>query len=266
MTKQLLIALLASLVSFSYSSLYAQEEAMTPAKAYNNGLAKLKEKNYSEGLRLMEKAIRLAIEVNDEKVIGLARKNGAVAATQLGGQSYKAGHYDAALALYEKGIGYAPDKGGNYLGKARCLSKKGRSLDAISAFMRAGQVYEQAGKSGTGVKAYQQAQTLVGKTFVSKDYDNAIVYAEAYLKSYKSAEVYYYLSKSLLKTGDNDKALENIKRSIGLSDDEDKYFMTMGQILENLGEKTKALAAYQKVSGEKFKKHADYRISALQGN
>lgn len=268
MTKNIQIGLASILIFCVFSFATAQEATLTAAGAYNQGLAKLKESNYAGGLELMEQAIEIATEANDEKVLGLAKKNGSVAASKLASASYKSGDYDQALAMYDRGIAYAPTSAGNYLGKARAINKKGMTNDAISAFLKAGQVYEQAGKVSTGQKAYKQAQTIVGKMFIAKKYDETIVSGELYLTGHQSAEVNYYLSKSFIEKGEGQKALAHINKAIELSGEavEDKYYMAKGVSLELLGNKSQAISAYKKVSGEKYKKNADYKISTLQSN
>ena len=53
-----------SLVCFFGMSITAQDR--TPAKAYNEGLAELKAKNYEAGLTLMEEALTLSEEGKDD--------------------------------------------------------------------------------------------------------------------------------------------------------------------------------------------------------
>ena len=64
-----------------------------------------------------------------------------------------------------------------------------------------------------------------------------------------------------------EKALEHATRAIELSGDTapDKYFYAQATQLEGLGKKSEAIAAYKKITGEKYKAQAEYKISELGG-
>ena len=252
---------------FTAHTMSAQDDGPSVSKTYNEGLALLKSKNYDQGLNMMEEALKLATEENNEKVIGLATKNGAVAANRLGSQHYRAKNYDGALAAYERGIALDPTNSSNLLGKARSLDKKGMKSDAIAAFMVAAEAYKAEGKADFGAKALKQAQTAIGKIYIAKDYDQTIALATKYLEGDDAPEVHYYMAKSLLEKGDNGKALEHSNKAVELAGAavEDKYFMAQGESLEKNGNTAEALEVYKKVTGEKYKKYADYKIKELQG-
>ena len=105
-----------------FSTAVAQE--VTAGSLYNDGLAKLKAKEYKEALTLMEKAMEVADPEADEKVIKLAKRNGAFASYYVGNQLRKEKKYDEALAIYEKGIGYSTGVYSNYVGIAQALDAK----------------------------------------------------------------------------------------------------------------------------------------------
>lgn len=244
-------------------SISAQDR--TPAKAYNEGLTELKAKNYEAGLTLMEEALSLSEEGKDDKVIRLSKKNGAIAAYNLAKAKKEAGMMDEALALYEKGIEFNPDYVNNYSGKAVVLQGKDDKMGALKAFIMAGDAYPED-KADRAAKMYKRAQNIVGKMYTSKSYDEGIAAGKAFLEMRpNNAEVNYFVARCMIEKAQNDEALAHADSAITLAGDapEDKYFIAKGMALENLGKSADAISAYKMVSGEKYKKQAEYRIQKL---
>ena len=124
------------------------------------------------------------------------------------------------------------------------------------------------GKADRAAKRYKKAQTMVGKTYVAKEYDAAIAMGQAFIKANDSdAEVHYYLSKSLAEKGDNETASTHIAKAIELAGAEapGKYYYAQGSQLEKLGKNSEAIGAYKKITDEKYKANAAHRITALGG-
>jgi len=260
---RLLLLLLSTL--FSFTVLQAQEK--TVAGLYNDGLALLKQKDYVGGLALMEQALEKA-GPDDDKVVGLAKKNGAIAAYNAANAERKNKAYDAALALYNKGIGHNPDNSSNYEGVARVYEGQGKKVDAVKAYLAAAAKSTAEGKADKTAKREKKAATMVGKLFVSKDYDTAIAAGEAFLSMKDdAAEVQYYVARSYGEKGDAAKSLEHAEKAVTLAGGagEDKYFYAQATQLEALGRKSDAVAAYKKITGDKYKKQATYKITELGG-
>lgn len=107
--------------------LSAQEEA-SAASLYNEALEKLKAKDYKAAYPLIQQSLEMADPENetDAKVIGLAKKNGAVATYRLGSTARKAKKYDVALTYFQQGIDWNPTNYTNVIGKSQALEGKGR--------------------------------------------------------------------------------------------------------------------------------------------
>ena len=249
---------------FSVSSSSAQDA--TAASLYNEGFALIKQKSYEEGLALLEKALVKAEEEGKEDVIKLSKKNGAVAAYNVGNTKRKAGALDEAMTFYNKAISLNPENSSSFEGVARVLEAKGKKLEAVSAYVNAAQMATTAQKAKRAASRYKKARTMVGKMFVAKEYDNAIAAGTSFIAvNDDDADVHYYMSKSLAEKGDNETASSHMTKAITLkgADVPAKYLYAQGQQLEKLGKKQDAVAAYKKITDAKYKKQADYRISEL---
>lgn len=245
----------------------AQEKSV--ASLYNEGLTKLKAKDYEGGLLLMEEALAKA-GPDDQKVIGLAKKNSAVAAYNVGNAKRKAKDYEGAAMMYNKGLASNPDNTSNLEGLARILDEQGAQLDAAKAYIKAAsmaQAGSEKGKESKVASRLKRAKTLIGKLFVSKSYTDAIAGGDAYLAvDDKAAEVHYYVSRSQAESGNAEKAVMHAEQAISLAAAaEDKYFYAHASQLEKLGKNAEAIASYKKITGEKYKAQAEYRISQLGG-
>lgn len=253
------------LMFFFIGTINAQEKSA--ASLYNEGFALLKQKDYAGGLVLMEQALEKAGDT-DEKVSGLAKKNGAIAAYNAGNAQRKAGAHDEALALYNKGISLNPTNSSNYEGIARVQEAKGDKVGAVTAYLNAAQKGAEEGKDKKAASRTKKAQTIVGKLFVGKGYIAAIEAGEAFLAIKNDApEVHYYTSRSHAELGNTEKALEHASQAVSLAGDaaEDKYYYAQATQLEKLGKKAEAIEAYKMIKGEKYGKQAGYKITELGG-
>lgn len=247
--------------------LSAQEEA-SAASLYNQALESLKAKDYEAAYPLILQSLEVADPENetDAKVIGLAKKNGAVATYRLGSAARKAKDYDTALEYFQRGIDWNPANYTNFIGKSQALEGKGEVAEALPLYIEAGKMMEAAGKDASSL--YNKAANFVAKTYAKKNYDEAIALADAHnaLRS-DVHSVYYYLGASLLEKGDAAKAVAELDKAIELageeSDDLSKYNYKKGQGHEKLGQKSQAIAAYGKVKDAKYLEAAKYQIEQL---
>jgi len=252
--------------SFVLSST-AQEKSV--ASIYNEGLALLKTKDYEGGLALMEEALAKA-GPDDEKVVGLAKKNSAIAAYNVGNAKRKANDFAGANEMYNKGIANNPSNTSNYEGLARVLDAQGSQLGAAKAYIDAADRALKGAEKSKEKKAasrLKRAKTLIGKLFVAKSYADAISGGEAFLVvNNNEAEVHYYISRSQAESGNPEKAVMHAEQAIAnAAAPEDKYFYAHASQLEKVGKNAEAVESYKKITGEKYKKQADYRISQIGG-
>jgi tetratricopeptide (TPR) repeat protein len=263
MLRKPIILFLALLMGFST---YAQDEK-TAASLYNEGLALLKAKDYAGGLPILEAALEKATADGDEKIIGLAKKNGAIAASNLGNAKKKAGALDEALALYNKGIEWRPEYASNYRGLAAVSEAKGDAISAIKQYIKAGDITEASGKEKKAAKLYKKARNMVGKIYQAKDYAKAIEAGKAFLSIRENAEVAYYICRANTESVADEEAITYADKAIALSGDtvDDKYYVAKAKAYEKMGKNAEAVDAYKLVTGEKYKAQAEGKIKLLGG-
>lgn len=239
----------------------------TAASLYNKGLASLKAKDYENGYPQIEEALKAAEAEGNEKVIGLAKKNGAKAAYNLGSSKRKAGALDEALTLFDRGMELNPEYSGNFMGKAQVLEKKKDYTAAVSAYVEAGGIAEKNAKADRAATLFKRAGTMVGKLYSTENYDDAITAGKALIEVKESPTAHYYVAKALNKKKDDATAATHINKAVELAAAagkvEDKYYYSQGTILEGAGDKANAAAAYKKITGEKYKANAEYRLKEI---
>jgi tetratricopeptide (TPR) repeat protein len=253
---------------------FAQEEA-TAASSYNDGLAKLKAKDYAAALPLMEKAIELADPESetDAKVIGYAKRNGAIAAYYVGGAHRKAKEYDAAIEAFKKGMDMNPDFYANYIGYAQALDGKGDDMEAVKAYVGAAGVAAKSAKTKSKAEDYiSAAETKIKNATIKKEYDESIALGKAYMEARgEEVETYsprfhYYFGTALKEKGEVSDALAHADKAIsalGEEDDSSRYYLLKGECHQALGQKAEAIDAYKMVKSGDYKKVADYNIQQL---
>jgi len=250
------------------SSLIAQDASA--ASLYNKGLASLKAKDYETGYPLIMEALKVAEAEGNEKVVTLAKKNGAKAAYNLGSAKRKAKAYDEALTLFNKGIELNPTYSSNFMGKAQALDGKGEKAAAVEAYISAADLAKKGGKADRAVQLVKKAGSIVGKMYSAKNYAGAIEAGKAHLTLKEADNVHYYIAQSFAKQNDNASAVTHIIKAVELAEASgtavpDKYYWAQGNILEATGKKSDALTAYKKITGEKYKANADFKVKELGG-
>ncbi len=249
----------------SLSSQLTGQEAKTAAGLYNDGLALLKAKNYAEGLSAMEEALVLAQESSNDKVIDLAKKNGALAAYNLGNSKRKSKSFDEALALYTKGIEMNPNYSSNYIGKARVEADKGSKTDAIASYMKAAEVASAAGKNSKVEEANKRAKSLITTAYNEKNNEEVVTLGKAFLAGNNNADVNYYVGKSLMNMEKHVDAVPFFEKALASSPaKKDRVIYAKAQSLEKLGKNAEAVAAYKLITDEKYKANAVHKISTLK--
>ena len=250
---------------FSASS--TAQDTRTAASLYNEGLGMLKAKDYAAGLPILELALAKATEDGNEKVVGLAKKNGSKAAYNLANTKKKAGAFDEAAALYTQGMEWAPDYASNYKGLAAVTEAKGNKVEAIKMYITAGDKTTASGKAEKAAKLYNKARNMVGKIYKSDDFPTAILAGKAFMEMRDNAEVCYYLCRAITESTATKESITYADKAIELSGDtvDDKYYVAKAKAFEKMSKNSDAIAAYKLVTGEKYKPQAEYKIKELGG-
>ena len=213
----------------------------------------------------MEAALALAQEDGNDKVIGLAKKNGALAAYNLGNSQRTAKAYDEALALYNKGIQMNPAYSSNYIGKARVEAENGSKTDAIASYMKAAEVATASGKDSKVEEAHKRAKSLITGAYNDKNNEEVVALGKAFLAGNNNSDVNYYVGKSLMNQENHADAVSYFDKAlVGTPSKKDRIIYAKAQSLEKQGKNAEAVAAYKLITDEKYKANAVHKISTLK--
>lgn len=268
----LFLFLLLSVAGFSQEEASAEGAEDQPASAvslYNEGLTKLKAKEYEAALPMFVEAISVADSSSetDVKVIGLAQRNGAIAAYYVGTAQRKAEQLAEAAETYQTGIDYNPGFYANYIGLAQALDDQGDKVAAVTAYLNAADICGKSDKTKDKVESMEnKATNTVIRLYVDKKMDEAVTAADAFLAVKESADIYTYKARALQANGKSQDALAAIEKAgtlIAEGDNADMFHFAKGEIHEALGQKADAIAAYQKAGG-KYADAAKYKVSELE--
>ncbi len=271
MTSKIMTILSMVLLCVGISTTAIAQDSPSAADLYNSGLEKLKAKAYAEAIPLMKQAIEAADSTSetDQKVVKLAKRNGAVGAYYLGNRQRKAGEEDTALETYQMGIDWNAGFYANYIGLAQALDDKGEIAKAVPAYLRAADVCGKSEKTKGKVEQLEsKASNILAVAYSDKKYAETIAAAEAYLEVKDAAEAHYYLAKALLDTGKPADGLTHADLALTMipeGENESKYHLTKGEAHEALKQSAEAIDAYKKVTEAKYKEVAQYKIDQLEG-
>lgn len=248
-------------------TLYAQDEA-TPASLYNEGVASLKAKEYDEALDLMIQALAKADPENDQNIISLASRNGAVAAYYSGTQARRGDKIDEAIEIYKKGIELAPEFYVNYGGLALALNQKGLGVEAITAYLTGAEMAEKSDKPDKAQEYLENAGVFISRAYSNSEWDDTIELAKVYLEHAEAPNVYYYLARALEQKNEYQEALESIEKAIELEEggEDLRNYFAQGVIYEGMGNTSSAIAAYRKVTSGRYAETAKYNIDQMGNN
>ena len=249
--------------------LNAQDEVKSAASLYNDGLALLKEKNYVEGLPIMEEALAKGTEEGNEKVIELSKKNGAIAAYNVAKSKVQEKNLEEAITIYNKGIKLNPKYSSNYRGLAN-VYKKQKNLDmAVDNYLKASKVASENNKAERAAKSMKSISVIVGKQYVAKNYDTVIDLGKKALEVEDHALINYYVSRSYATKKDYQAAFDHATKAIELGTTkeqmEDKYYVALAEAHVGLGQTSEAIKAYEMIKEDTYLEHAKYQINKLKG-
>ncbi len=254
------------LLSISVTT-FAQDATAT--SLYNKGLASLKAKDYENGYAQIEEALKAAEAEGNEKVIAIANKNGAKAAYNLGQAKLKANAIEEANTLFVRGLEMNPNYSSNIMGLAQVMDTKGEKVASVKKYFEAVEMAKKNGKEKTAASITTRAGGVISKLYKAKDYAKLVEAGKAYLTFDENYRVNYYVAKSFEKQKDNASAVPYINKAIELAAAsgkpvKDSYYWAQGNILEATGDKAGAKTAYQKITDEKYKANADFRLKGLE--
>ena len=256
---------LLAMMIFSSLTINAQEEAST-ASLYNDGLEKLKAKNFEEALPLIEKALEVADPEADAQVIQLAKKNGAIAAYYVGNDLRKDEDCKKALETYEKGAEWSPGFYANYIGVAQSLECQEKDVEALKAYLKAAEVSEAGKKADKAEQKASKAENMVALAYGNQDWDKTVTLGKTFLEASETADVHYYLAAALKNTGDAASAIAHAEKAAGMAaDDKDKYLMLLAESYEAGNDKSKAIETYKQITDNKYSERAQYKVNELEG-
>lgn len=251
---------------FMFSFVNAQDAAeKTAAGLYNEGLALLKQKNYADGLVALEAALVKAEADGNEKVIELSKKNGAMAAYNLGNAKRAAKSLDEAAASYQKGITLNPSYPSNYIGSARVLVAKGDKAGAMDGFLAAADKANAVNDTKKSSEAIKRAKSILTELYNAKTYDQVITLGKVFLAKSPNPDVNYYVGKSMMATEAHADAVSFFDAAIAANPEKkDRVIYAKAQSLEKIGKNADAVAAYKMITDEKYKANATHKIAKLQ--
>lgn len=240
-----------------------QDDA-TPASLYNDGVAALKGKEYTKALDLLQQALEKADPEQDEQIISLASRNGAVAAYYAGRDARRDKEMDQALEIYETGIKLNPDFWGNYDGKARVFNSQGNKAGAVKAFLEGSQVAAE-GNAEKGEELKNNATVLVQNSYTSNKWDETIELGTAFLNEVESADVRFYLARAYKEKNQLNEALEHANKAIELAEggSEGRNYFAQAEIYEAMGNTSAAIEAYKKVPSGTYSEMAKYKVEQM---
>ncbi len=248
-------------------TLLAQEATTeTAAGVYNDGLTALKAKDYAKAYDLMLKAMDIADPSADAQVLKLAKQNGSIAAYYAGNALLKEKKYEEAMTRFDKGIELNANSYTNFYGKAKALDDEGKIGEAVEAYIKAAEVATATDKADRAEAYLSRAANMVAVSYGAKNYDDAIKGGEAYLAAHESADVSYYVAKSLVEKGMASDAVSHAEKALELGGDaeEGKYFLGLAEVYEAAGNKSAAASTYSKVPKGKYFDHAQYKAGQLK--
>lgn len=261
-------------VLFASASAFAQDAAPAEATAtslYNEGLAALKEKDNETGYTKMVAAWEKAKEENNDKVLSLAEKNGAIAAYKRGLDLLKEKNNDGALEVAEKGLEINSKYSSLYMIKGKALEEKEQLAGAMEAMMMYASISKEENDEKKLGDALARSKNMLVRTYNDKKYEEVIQIGELLLATDKNSDAAYLVGKAYDETGNKEKSIELLNSSLEISTAasetiDDKVYYALGLVYESAGMKEKAIEVLKKITDDKYKASAEYKVQQLGSN
>jgi len=243
----------------------SQDDVKTAAGLYNDGLAKLKAKDYAAGLPLLEQALAKAKEDGNDKVIDLAQKNGAMAAYNLGNGKLKAKALTEAMTFFKKGSELNPKYSSNFIGLARVLLAENKASEAMTGFLQAADVAKAEEKPKKVSEAHKRAKSILTSAYNKKTYDAVVTLGKQFLAKNNNSDVNYYVGKSQMEQNNHSESIQYFDNALASNpENKDRIYFAKATALEKLNQNAQAIEVYKLITEEKYKKTADYKIETLK--
>lgn len=260
------LSLLLLLLGFTAVSVFAQNADV--AKAYNEGLSLLKEKNYEQAQRAFETAVRVATQAGDQETATKARRYVNALYYNVGVNRMKVGNDTGAMQSFEAGISAEPGDYKNFKAKATLLKKQGKAEEAMKAFMKTAEVARAAGEIGEANKAMLQAEGFAAEAMEAQKNDAVIMYGNMFLEAGESANIHFYLSHAYNLQAQYQPALDHALKALELEKnptDKPKIAYEAALAYEGLAQFAKAIEYFEMAAIGPYKASAEYKIAQLRG-
>lgn len=238
------------------------------AAALNQATELRNAKDYAASLEAYLEAMKIGEESGSDKVVNIARANGTRVAYVLGNDLKKSEDFEGALGAYRKGIMLDSTFYKNFLGEAQALEEADEVAASVKAYLKAAKLCEADEDEEVVAKAekmFSKAENMIAVASSNKKWEATADAANVFLEEQgDNAEVYYYLSQAQQGQNQLADAMTHIDKAIELASD-DKFYMQKAEVFEALGNTQEAINAYKKVSDNKYKERADYKINELEG-
>ncbi len=247
----------------------AAKESMAVA-AFNKAKMHRDAKEYEAAMDAYIIAMEMGEEVGNEKVVEFSKQNGTMVAFVLGNSMEDEGDAEKAIAIFDKGIQLDSTYYKNYYGKAQIQKEQGNIEEAITAYIQAANILASSEDEEEVSKSegyHKMVISLIGQPMNSKDWEQLMTLASAYLAQVENSEAYYYMAVASRETGDATKAVEYADKAIELAgedSDMNKYNMAKAEALEKAGQVEAAIVAYKTVGGD-YAERAKYKVNELSG-
>ena len=187
-----------------------------------------------------------------------------------GNSQVKSGDLDAALATFDKAIGYKPDYARAIYGKALVYKRQKDNANMVATMEQAIEIGTGSGDEKTtaaAIKTLKGHYMITGKlAFKSEDYEQAIKNFEAsYQYDSEDAEPYYLTCVIYAKQGENEKAVEYRLKGTQYEEEagQAKIWYELGNAYTSLNDYTSACEAFTKALVEPYLSSAQHTMENI---
>ncbi|MFC2080815.1 tetratricopeptide repeat protein [Bacteroidota bacterium] len=237
----------------------ANATGQIPALHYRMAMDTYKAKDIPGAIGKFEATVAACDKYGNDEIKAKSLKYIPQLLNAQGNSQVKSGDFDAAIASFDKAIGYKPDYARAIYGKALVYKKQDNDSEMIAAMEKAIEVGTSAGDEKTiaaATKTLKDHYENAGKlAFKAEDYEEAIKNFEtSYKYDGKDAEPYYLTCVIYGKQEEFEKAVEYGLKAAELEEEANqaKIWYEVGNAYTNLVEYEKACDAFSKALVEPY--------------